>query len=126
MLIREKLMNRLLRLQSMVHTDCKRKLVIAITDQHEAPKVNRAKGECKNIVGGCGCTHAEEQFHYDDRVQVVGVSYWPCLECATHMLKVFPNLEAVFYLHGAEHHPDGPEILRQNGVKCELFITATS
>ena len=81
---------------------------------------------CKNIVGGCGCCHAEVRSillsitrkHLTNE-WTFGTTFSPCLACATAILAVWPRILRVVYLHPTEHDLRGVELLKEAGIPCD-------
>ena len=113
-------------------TECKRKLVSAIVLDHDAAHFfwngPNLAGECSNVVGGCGCLHAEQRAIYSmlttykirlGKMQMV-VQYSPCTNCANAII-LSQLFDTVYFETLTEHDPRGLEILKKNGVKvCSL------
>lgn len=99
------------------YKECKRMTVhaVGIDNEYNIVKTRNGNyGECKNVPGECGCTHAEIQLlsHMINPVMVY-VSHSPCLNCARELVKA-----GVKYVHYNEPYriPDGVEYLKNNGV----------
>ncbi|UAV84384.1 putative cytidine deaminase [Bacillus phage phi18] len=99
------------------YNECKRMTVHAVgldKDYNIVKTRNGNYGECKNVPGACGCTHAEIQLlsHMVNPVMVY-VSHSPCLNCARELVKA-----GVKYVHYSEPYriADGIEYLESNGV----------
>lgn len=86
--------------------------------------------QCKNIVGGCGCQHAEPRLLrrsleiMGDRVQdhktLVYCQYSPCTDCAKQIIDCeFVN--GVVYCTVTEHDPEGLQLLMSH---VAVFSTA--
>ena len=95
---------------------CKRMEVKAVgIGQTVEFAMNGNKGECNNIPGKCGCTHAEEELLKKiENPTVVFITHSPCLNCAKLLLK--SGVRQVLY--NEEYRIlDGVSYLRENGVK---------
>jgi deoxycytidylate deaminase len=80
---------------------------------------NGNETECKDIIGACGCIHAEtrllQKMHYPEKVIL---SHSPCVPCARALLEA--GVQEVLYVE--EYRlKDGINILEKNYVKVECI-----
>ena len=92
-------------------------------------------GECKNIVGGCGCTHAEVRaiqalFHKTGapkklhRAQLEAhITHSPCLACARNLYEVSRLYGATLrVVYGQDYRiAEGLDYLRDHEVPATLW-----
>lgn len=100
------------------YNECKRMTVHAMGIDRDANKIrtrNGNYGECKNIPGACGCTHAEIQLlnHMPNPI-ITYVSHSPCLDCAKALVKA--GVDVVYYTD-PYRIPDGINYLEESGVR---------
>lgn len=98
---------------------CKRMKVVAIGVKEETIEVaengNYTEEGCKNIVGGCGCIHAEANLLKKmSNPDMVIVSHSPCLNCSKLLVEAGVK-KVVYYLE--YRIKDGIEYLKANGVE---------
>ncbi|WIT25853.1 hypothetical protein [Bacillus phage SPO1L1] len=99
------------------YNECKRMTVYAVgldKDYSIVKTRNGNYGECKNIPGACGCTHAEIQLlsHMSNPVMVY-ISHSPCLNCAKELVKA--GVKYVYY-DDMYRLVEGIGYLKDNGV----------
>ena len=99
---------------------CKRMTVsaIGIRGNYIQKATNYNDTECKNIVGGCGCIHAEIALLKKINPRVIILSHSPCMDCAKAIIK--SNTEVVIY-DNEYRIKDGIDLLRANGIQVIQF-----
>ena len=109
---------------------CKRTTVwaFAATENHRGEWYalhtarNGNEGECANIVGNCGCIHAERNLlegmteEQMDKTTMVIVTYSPCFNCAWSLWSWLENLEKVYYMN-EYRKTNGKDFLRSKGIE---------
>lgn len=84
-------------------------------DGNIAFATNGNETECKNIVGACGCVHAEANLLKKMKYPLkVLLSHSPCASCAAALY--LADVEEVYYVKGYRVK-DGIDILVSKGVK---------
>lgn len=82
--------------------------------------------KCKNIVGGCGCLHAEPRAilnfmqSHEWKMGWSGImvcDYSPCTNCASLIIESGCIL-TVLYETLTDHDPDGVSLLNSAGIAC--------
>lgn len=81
--------------------------------------------ECSNVVGSCGCVHAEPKLilswaqYYSDKC-VILCTHSPCTNCA-NLIVLSGFVYAVIYRTFTEHDPRGVDIIRRAMPICGLI-----
>jgi deoxycytidylate deaminase len=105
-----------------MYRKCKRMTVHAIGIDKDGNMEYARNGnatECKDLVGACGCVHAEVRLleRMPHPVKVV-VSHSPCVVCAVALIHA--GVEEVCYVE-PYRILDGANILRNRGIKVECI-----
>lgn len=81
---------------------------------------SRKEYKCSNIVGACGCSHAEPRAimeclkHYSSGL-IMACSFSPCVNCANIIIDSGLIIGLVYNQY-APHHPEGLKMLVESSI----------